>query len=101
MAGHTSPRDAEKIMGVLNGLVDAGVIKNRKLTSVKDGDFEATASQLRDYIRQSFISEPDRRSLPISKLRQFQRFLDRRDINALIPESVPRVSTRESRPTFR
>jgi hypothetical protein len=100
MGGHTTTEDAERVKGVMNELVKAGAIKNKRFSTVTEPGFHATAAQMRQYIRESFIVDPSRRSLSSDKLQRFQNYLDRHDIDITIPQSVPRVSGRQ-RPPFR
>jgi hypothetical protein len=100
MGGYTSSEDAEKIKGVMNELVKIGAMKKKRFVNVDETGFHATPTKMRQYIRESFIVDPSRRSLSTEQLQRFQNYLNRHDIDITIPESTQRVSGRQ-RPLFR
>jgi hypothetical protein len=96
IGGYVTERDAEKIKPLLNALATAGYTSGRRLLDVNDYErMIIPKSKLADYIRQSTLVDPDRRSVRPENVETFQRFLNDKGIDYTIAPNAIRKTRRK------
>lgn len=97
MGGHLTSTDAKRVARLLKTMSQEGVISgkwNGKMSVAED--FDLTPGQMKDVIRDSYMSSPDRRSQP-ELVDRFRKKLIKRNIEPEIPASLIRESTRRKK----